>query len=287
MRVTLLHNPTAGSEEYSRKRLTAALRDAGHKVTYRSAKSRNWKAALDQPADLIVAAGGDGTVGKVARQLIGRKTSLSVLPLGTANNLARALGFDRPVEKLIERIGKGKPRGFDMGLACGPWGRRYLFEGAGAGLLAEYLRLPKEKERNQLSKEEEMKRHVARLRRLLSKYRARKWKLRLDDDELTGRYLLFEAMNICSIGPVLNLAPGAKTGDGHFDLVLAREAERETLMNYLTARLKSDHEAIFRSRREPSDASGSSGKDPRSISMMSFGRRKTRRGRSQVRLKSP
>ena len=237
MRVTLLHNPKAGREEYSGKSLTAALRDKGHKVTYRSTKKRKWKAAIDQRDDLVVAAGGDGRVGKVARQLIGRGTPLSVLPLGTANNLARTLGFDQPVKKLIARIGKGTPRGFDVGLARGPWGRRYLFEGVGAGLLAEYLRLPKKKEQEELSKEEEMRQHVARLRKLLSKHRARKWELEIDGEKLTDRSLLFEAMNICSVGPVLKLAPGAKTNDGQFDLVLAREAERETLMDYLAARL--------------------------------------------------
>jgi diacylglycerol kinase family enzyme len=143
MRITLLHNPKAGRKEFTGKQLTAALRDAGHKVTYRSIKGRSWSAAMAKPADLIIAAGGDGTVGKVARRLAGRKTPLSVLPLGTANNLARTLGFDQPVQKLIARIGEGKLKGFDVGLARGPWGSRYVFEGIGAGLLAEYLRLPK------------------------------------------------------------------------------------------------------------------------------------------------
>lgn len=245
MRIFLLHNPDAGRDEYSKKRLTAALREAGHKVTYRSVASRDWKAALEKRADLVVVAGGDGTVGKVARRLVGRKIPLSVLPLGTANNLARTLGFDRPVGKLIRKIGQGEPRGFDVGVARGPWGRRYLFEGIGAGLLAEYLRLPKKKEKEELSKEEEMRKHVARLRKLLANYRTRKWKLELDNENLTGRFLLFEAMNICSVGPVLNLAPRAKTGDGKFDLVLAREAERDTLMDYLATRLKGDKEFDF------------------------------------------
>ena len=139
-RVILLHNPDAGREEYGKKRLTVAVREAGHKVICRSTAARNWPAVLQQRADLIVAAGRDGTVGKVARRLIGKKTPLSVLPLGTANSLARHLGFDRPVQKLSRQIGQGRPREFDVGVARGPWGRRYLFEGVGAGLLAEYLR---------------------------------------------------------------------------------------------------------------------------------------------------
>ncbi len=243
--MTLLHNPKAGREEYSGKRLTAALRQNGHQVTYRSTKERKWKAALDRRADLVLIAGGDGTVGKVARQLIGRETPLSVLPLGTANNLARTLGFDRPVKKLLAQIGKGTLCGFDVGLARGPWGRRYLFEGIGGGLLAEYLRLPPMEEVEGRSREEEMQQHVTRLRKLLSRSRARKWKLQIDDEKLTDRFLLFEALNICSVGPVLNFAPEAKTNDGRFDLVLARESERETLMDYLAARLAGEKKPDF------------------------------------------
>ena len=245
MRITLLHNPKAGRKEFTGKQLIAALRDAGHKVTYRSTMGRSWSAAMAKPADLIIAAGGDGTVGNVARRLVGQKTPLSVLPLGTANNLARTLGFDQPVQKLIARIGEGKLKGFDVGLARGPWGSRYVFEGIGAGLLAEYLRLPKSKERTELSKEEEMREHVARLRKLLASYRARKWKWELDGEKMTDRYLLIEAMNICSVGPFLNLAPEARTDDGRFDLILAREAERDILMDYLATRLRGDKKAEF------------------------------------------
>ncbi len=90
-----------------------------------------------------------------------------------------------------------------------------------------------------------MQQHVARLRKLLSRSRARKWKLQIDDEKLNDRFLLFEALNICSVGPVLNFAPDAKTDDGRFDLVLARESERETLMDYLAARLAGAEEPDF------------------------------------------
>ena len=244
MRVTLLHNPKAGRGEYSEKNLKRALRAAGHKVAYHSTKERGWKKAIASAKGLIVVAGGDGTVGKVARELIGRKTSLSVLPLGTANNLARALGFTRPVRELIEQLDEGKGHGFDVGLVRGPWGKRYVFEGVGAGLLAEYFRLPR-RDTDDLTKEEEMTWHVLRLRKLLSTYRPREWQLKLDGEELSDHFLLLEAMNIRSVGPVLNLAPKARTGDGYFDLVLARESERDRLMDYLSARLQGKKEPTF------------------------------------------
>ena len=93
MRITLMHNPKAGDAEHGRKELMAALTNAGHQATYQSTKQSDYKKALRKPTDLVLAAGGDGTVAKVGCRLIDTGIPLSVLPLGTANNLARSLGF--------------------------------------------------------------------------------------------------------------------------------------------------------------------------------------------------
>ena len=125
----------------------AALAEAGHHATYQSTKEPGFKKALKQPADLVLAAGGDGTIGKVAFRLIDSGIPLSVLPLGTANNLARALGFVASPEEIIARLEGGKKQVFDVGLATGPWGERYFFEGVGGGLLADYVRAAKKEEK--------------------------------------------------------------------------------------------------------------------------------------------
>ncbi len=54
-----------------------------------------------------------------------------------------------------------------------------FFESAGGGLLADYLRNAKGKAKKtkKLSKEQEMRRHVSLLRRMLHNYPARKWKI--------------------------------------------------------------------------------------------------------------
>src|SRR6266699_1653203 len=166
MRILLLHNPKAGREEHEREELLTTLRNAGHKVVYQS--SRGMKRALKKKIDLVLAAGGDGTVGKIARRLVGRKIPLSVLPLGTANNLARMLGFHRSAKTLVAQLEHGEPDGFDVGVASGPWGKRYLFEGAGAGLFADCVKAPIRDGKKAASKAEVMKEHVAELRRRLS-----------------------------------------------------------------------------------------------------------------------
>jgi diacylglycerol kinase family enzyme len=55
----------------------------------------------------------------------------------------------------------------------------------------------------------------------------------LDGEDVSGEYLLFEALNIPFVGPNLYLAPDSRRGDGQLDLVMATAAERERLAHYL------------------------------------------------------
>ena len=57
----------------------------------------------------------------------------------------------------------------------------------------------------------------------------------LDGKDLSGRYLLVEAVNIPYVGPNLFLAPDSRPGDGNLDLVLVTEEERARLKNYLAS----------------------------------------------------
>jgi len=94
MRILLVHNPKAGSEEHQGEDLIKVLTRAGQKAIYESSKAKGMAKALKK-IDLVLVAGGDGTVSEVACRLVALKSKvpLSMLPLGTANNFARTLGF--------------------------------------------------------------------------------------------------------------------------------------------------------------------------------------------------
>lgn len=70
--------------------------------------------ALAGDADVIVAAGGDGTVLAVAEALVGSDKTLAVLPLGTLNGLARDLGLALDLPGAIAQLGALEQRAIDV-----------------------------------------------------------------------------------------------------------------------------------------------------------------------------
>jgi diacylglycerol kinase family enzyme len=233
VRVTLIHNPTAGHQGAGQARkLTAALESRGHEVRYHSAKEDGWKAALKKPADLVLVAGGDGTIGRVARRLVGRGVPLALLPIGTANNIAHSLGLDeRPFDQIIDGLDRARHITLDVGVAEGPWGERYFVEGVGAGLFADLLVSP-EVTRKIRNHPKPVQGALQRLQQLTAHREPLEVTGTLDGRNISGRYLLLEALNLSFVGPNLHLTQG-KPGDGRLDVVLVTEAERGQLQYYL------------------------------------------------------
>ena len=163
MRVLLIHNPKAGDRKHSVKHLMASLTRCGHQAFYQSIKERGWKKAFKKPVDLIIAAGGDGTVHKTAWQIIDSGIPLAILPLGTANNLARSLGFTGSVDEILQSLHCGKSQPFDIGVARNGSQTDYFLEAAGGGLFADYFPAAMANETKGASPEEELAAHLSLL----------------------------------------------------------------------------------------------------------------------------
>jgi diacylglycerol kinase family enzyme len=93
MRVSLLHNVEAG-DGLSLRQLRREIEGAGHEIVREIEKGCELEGVLEGRVDLIVVAGGDGTVGSAVEAFAGRGVPLAILPFGTANNIAFALGIE-------------------------------------------------------------------------------------------------------------------------------------------------------------------------------------------------
>ena len=115
MRIALVYNPASG-RHVTLESLRALLTAAGHEVIRAIEHSSSLDGLADPPAELVVAAGGDGTVnGAVnglhdfAKTSAGVVPRLAIVPMGTANDLANALEIPGDIPEAVEVALSGSP----------------------------------------------------------------------------------------------------------------------------------------------------------------------------------
>lgn len=92
--------------------------------------------AVKNGYELVIVAGGDGTINEAAKALVGTQTALAIVPKGSGNGLARELGMPLLYEEAWAALQKAKPHACDVGVANG----EYFFNLAGVGIEAEIAR---------------------------------------------------------------------------------------------------------------------------------------------------
>jgi diacylglycerol kinase (ATP) len=122
-RVKLIANPGAGDVKLAASRfeeVTNYFKDAGIKVDVAFAKPKKEAIPIAQRAvkegyDVIIAMGGDGTIGAVIRGIAGSKARLGIIPAGTENDIARSLGIPEDLKEACAIIASGNTRKVDLG----------------------------------------------------------------------------------------------------------------------------------------------------------------------------
>ena len=240
MKTTLIYNPSAGgSSSVASVDLEAALCNIGLEAIHRPTTDEDdLERALDDPGDLVVVAGGDGTVRAVASHLAGRGVPLTVLPMGTANNIGAALGLTGSPLELIAALEQPRRRWLDLGRVHGPWGEKLFLEGAGVGLFASVMAAYGPDDGKS-----PLRALTAGLQ-TINGYVAPECHLVIDGVPRSDRCLLIEAMNTPAIGPRLRLAPDADPSDGWLEVVTISEDGRVGLSAYLTGLLAGNLETL-------------------------------------------
>lgn len=246
--VQLIHNPTAGDEAHRKEKLVEEIEAAGYSCRYSSTKDKEWK-DLEEGVDLLVIAGGDGTVRKVVKQVLknnslSKNVPLSVLALGTANNIAKTFNLTGETEKLVQAWKNDRLKKVDIGKVENVPDVDFFLEGFGFGIFPMLMKKMKNREVAYNSPEEELEGALKTLHEILLSYEPRHCQLEVDGTDHSGMFYMVEVMNIRSIGPNMLLAPTADPGDGELEVVLVPEAHKEKFSSFLIHRL-TDSEEVF------------------------------------------
>ncbi len=254
--ITLFQNPASGTRgiearEQVRTRLNA-ISESVEEVTIADGVNIGEQAAVSikNGADLIVAAGGDGTVREIATALVGKDAQLAIVPLGTFNNLALSLNIPRDPMAACDVIEFGKARQIDVGVAND---NHYFFEASGVGVDAELFPIGEEVKsgrfhnlfraihlalsRNQIRVELRFDRPVNEAYnssfRGQSKLTRRRRRFRISSNRVSMRCSFVAIANGPYYGSNFTICPGAALDDGLLSISGFRNFSKIELIRHL------------------------------------------------------
>jgi diacylglycerol kinase (ATP) len=226
-RVRLLANPGGGRGRVGRRLAELERLAAGHGVPLETSTgvedlvARARRAAADGIERLIVA-GGDGTVHWALQGLAGSRTALAVVPLGSGNDIAAVLGFERTASGAFRQALEAPIREADLGRH----GDRWFAGVAGAGFDGEVNRYANRRFRRLSGPPI----YVLATLRVLATFVPPHLRLRTDREELETRAYFACFANCHRYGGGMRIAPEASPFDGQLDLVVVRGAPKRVLL---------------------------------------------------------
>ncbi|WP_123043461.1 diacylglycerol kinase [Cohnella candidum] len=225
IRARLIYNPTSGREEV-RRRLPSILQrlerggieTSCHATEGEGDATRAASEAAQRGFDIVIAAGGDGTLNEVVSGLSihENRPSLGILPLGTTNDFARAHGIPKQWADACDLITRRYTRPVDVGKADD----KYFINIAGGGSLTELTYEVPSKLKTMVGQLAYYMKGLEKITRL----QAVRMKIKANGmEEIDEELMLFLIANSSSVAGFDKLAPDASTNDGVFDVLALRK----------------------------------------------------------------
>lgn len=222
MRTTIIFNPLAGQSETLQREMAdvaAVWHERGWSVALEPTNgpadaTRLARIAVDQGHEVVLAAGGDGTINEVVNGLAGSTTALGALPLGTTNVWVRELNLPLQPAAAALALLDGQVRSIDLGRANG----RYFLLMAGIGFDAAVNAQVQFGDKRRLGKLA----FVLQGMRLAFHFRGARSHLILDGKHVRGRVLMVVIGNSQLYGGVVRITHHARIDDGLLDVCLIK-----------------------------------------------------------------
>ena len=182
--------------------------------------------------ECVVAVGGDGTINEVMNGLVGGKTSLGIVPVGTGNDLIRAIPVPVNIEEAIDCLIAFQTKKIDIGKA---W-NRYFCNGLGIGFDAWVV-----KSTLSVKKLRGTAIYLYSVLKTIRTYEPPLVRLRYNDVDRSERFYLITVGNGISLGGGFKLTPMAVIDDGLFDLTIIRDLKKREVIHNLVSVFSGKH----------------------------------------------
>ncbi len=244
----LIYNPVSGHEQMPKNvaDILNVLEQAGYEASaFRttaaklSAQNEATRAAKEG-FELIVAAGGDGTISEVVNGIafLPKRPRMAIIPAGTTNDYARALNIPRDnISAAARVILKNKMRKMDIGKAEFGDQQQYFVNIAASGSLTELTYGVSSEVKSALG----YAAYLIKGAEMLPHLSENEMRLTYDDGVYEGKLSMFLLGMTNSIGGFEQIMPDAQFSDGFFQLIVVKPSDPVNLMRLMALALNGKH----------------------------------------------
>ncbi len=230
--VVVVANPTAGGGKAGRLIGKAGAMLRNLRIEHRIQVTRSpaeletsAREAAEQGAGIVAALGGDGTVSCAANGLLGSDATLAVLPAGTGDDFARAIGAGR-FDAAVRLLADPKVRSVDVVKVTAGATVRHFLNVAGAGFDSEV---------NERADAMRLRlggtgTYVVALVKTLSRFTPARYQISVDDRRFEGDAMLAVVGNGVSFGGGMKVTPGAVLDDGQLDVCVVEALSKAAFL---------------------------------------------------------
>jgi diacylglycerol kinase (ATP) len=241
-RARLIYNPTSGRELVKRHlpEILAKLEIAGyeascHATTCAGDATEAARIAVERQYDVVIAAGGDGTIHEVVNGLAEQdfRPKLGIIPTGTTNDFARALQIPRDIGNAVDIITKGDLIPVDIGRI----NEKYFINIAGGGRITELTYEVPSKLKTMLGQLA----YYLKGMEMIPSIKPSDVRIEYDGKLFEGEAMMFLVGLTNSIGGFEKLAPDSSINDGLFSLLILKKVNLAEFIRISTLAIRGEH----------------------------------------------
>jgi diacylglycerol kinase (ATP) len=241
-RARIIYNPTSGRESFKKHlaEVLQILEAAGyetscHATTEAGDATYAARIAVERKYDLVVAAGGDGTINEVVNGIAEQsyRPKLGIIPVGTTNDFARALHIPRDIEEAARIIAQGDTIPVDIGRI----NDRYFINIAGGGRITELTYEVPSKLKTMVGQLA----YYLKGMEMLPSIRSSNVCIEYDGKVFEGEVMLFLVGLTNSVGGFEKLSPDSSINDGLFTLLIVKKANLADFIRIASLAVRGEH----------------------------------------------
>ena len=198
-----------------------------NKATYEETFSEYRLSISSGKFEKVVAIGGDGLVNLCLQEVAEQNIGLSVIPAGTGNDFARAVGsHKKSVNEIFNVVRSQDPTTIDLGLVTGAFGKRWYVQVLSTGFDALVNNLA-----NRINWPRGQMKYTLATVLTLARFKPIPYELIIDGKQFKQDFMLLSVANGETYGGGMRICPDASNSDGIFDILLVHPVSKIVLLS--------------------------------------------------------